>query len=358
MRRSSRILGVLAGILMVGALPGMASANTTEAIADTGGMTLTIPGVPVTIGVTLDDYGAISSVDVSDAAFVATKETTHRVRFVRDNGSDPATVVQVKAKGAKVSTTLKSADLGDVLGDQVWSSDIFGTGEMTTVTFNVAEVPGDMPHAQITSVDVASPFPYTLAGPSMESDDDDEDEFESKAKVEFSHDGYRKTLKIEVETEYDDGVARTKLKVELYGKDRREVFGEDAIGTHLWEGLLCDGSAVSVPYEVTAEGITPGDPQVPDGVAADVKASDHGFKVRFTDTTGDRGAFMKAQLEDEDGVLRLRVSSRTTTSCGDDDDHHRKGHDDGDDDDHHKGHDDGDDHRKGHHDGDDDDHDD
>lgn len=324
MKTHKRVFGVLAGVALVAVLPGIASADTTEAIADTGGMTLMIPGVPVTVVVTLDDFGSISTVEISDTTFDPTKEEPGKMRFVRDNGADGSTVIDIKAKGSKLSAKLKTTNLDDILGANVWTGDIFGTGEATTVTFNVAQASDNgFSYAEITSVAVDSPFANTVEGPHAETDDDDgEVERKSKAHIEFASDGFTKTLKIEVKTEIDDdeGGVEFKLKVELKGKDQRELFGEDALGTHTWQGLLCDGTDASVTYTVSEVGITIDDLVVAEGATFDIKASGPGFKVKvnFTDTEGNHRAYFKASLhdkDDKDGVLDLKVKSKTTTSC-------------------------------------------
>ncbi len=325
-----RIFAVLAGLVLVAALPGAASANTTEAIADTGGMTLVIMGVPVKVIVTLDDFGKISTVDItsditsdgSDGTFDLTKEKPGKMRFVHNSGGDGSTVIDVRAKGSKLTTSLKTTNHAEVLGDHVWTGDIFGTDDITTVTFTVTEAAANgFTYAEITTVVVNSPFENTFDPPHTEIDGDNGEERKSKVQIEFASDGYRRTLKIEVKSELDDddGGVKFKLKVELKGKDQRELFGGDALGTHTWDGLLCDGTTASVEYTVSDTGITVG-PVVVDvagGATFDIKESGNGFKVKvkFTDTEGNHRAYFKAHLHDKDGALHLKVKSKTTTSC-------------------------------------------
>ena len=68
--------GLIAGSL---AIPGMAFANTNEAIAETGGMELALLGSGFTVDVGLDDFGNIASVDVADPT-----EVYSAARFGRD----------------------------------------------------------------------------------------------------------------------------------------------------------------------------------------------------------------------------------------------------------------------------------
>ncbi len=352
MRHRRRLLGLIAGVVLVGALPGIAAANTTEAIAETGGATLALPGVPnIIVGVTLDEFGNITGVTIDGSDVALADSPAHKVRF--DLASpDGSTTVQIKAKGEKLSTKVKTSNLDNLVGPQSWSGDVFGPDWPATVNFTVVKVAGDMPYLEITEVTVDTALDYTISGPSTGSDGDDDDheqEYESKATVTFRQDGYTKTLKIEVETKYDDddehgteGVYG-KLKVELKGKDRQQLAGEDVYGQKTWQGLLCDGTTAAVTYTVAQDGtITVDGVDVADGVTYKIDTDDDGFKVKFTDTAGNDGAKLKVELEDEHGVLELKVKSKTTTSCDDDDDddsdedHAKKSDDDDDDDDHSK----------------------
>ena len=352
MRHRRRLFSLIAGVVLVGALPTIAAANTTEAVAETGGMTLTVPAMPgvpgITIGVTLDEFGNITKVSVDGSDIILNSSPVHKVTF--ELGTDGSTTVQVKAKGEKLSTKVKTSNLGSLVGDHTWEGDIFGTDFPATVNYSIAQVAGATPYLEITDVKVVSDVAKTINGPftKMDGDDDDdhEQEYESKATVTFTQDGYTKTLKIEVETKYDDdddddhgynGVYG-KLKVELKGKDRQVLAGADVYGDKLWTGLLCDGTTATVNYTVAADGtMTVTTVDVADGASYSIDTEDDGFKVEFTDTEDNDGAKLKVELEDEHGTLELKVKSKTTTSCDDDDDEDHdkyKSGDDDDDDDH------------------------
>lgn len=329
MRHRRRLLSLIAGVVLVGALPTIAAANTTEAVADTGGMTLTIPGVPgITVGVTLDEFGNITQVSVDGTDVIQSDAPVHKVTF--DLGTDGSTTVQVKAKGEKLSTKVKTSNLGSLVGDQTWTGDVFGAGFPATVNYTIAQVGGDMPYLEITSVEVVSDITNSVNGPYTKQDgdgDDNEQEYESQATVTFTQDGYTKTLKIEVETKYDDDEDHAvngvygKLKIELKGKDRQALAGADVYGDKSWTGLLCDGTTASVGYTVAADGtMTVNSVVVADGASYTVDNDDNGFKVEFTDTAGNDGAKLKVELENEDGTLQLKVKAKTTTSCDDGDD--------------------------------------
>ncbi len=338
MRHRRRLLSLIAGVVLVGALPTIAAANTTEAVAETGGMTLTMPGVPgITVGVTLDEFGNITQVSVDGTDVIQNSAPVHKVTF--DLGTDGSTTVQVKAKGEKLSTKVKTSNLGSLVGAQTWTGDIFGAGFPATVNYTIAQVGGAMPYLEITSVDVVSDVANTINGPFTGTDGDDDDneqEYESQAMVTFTQDGYTKTLKIEVDTKYDDdddhgynGVY-AKLKIELKGKDRQVLVGADVYGSQTWTGLLCDGTNTTVNYTVAQDGtLTVDDVVVADGASYSVDYDDNGFKVEFTDAAGNDGAKLKVELDNEDGTLELKVKSTTTASCDDNgDDEYKNGDDD------------------------------
>ena len=96
--------------------------------------------------------------------------------------------------------------------------------------------------------------------------------------------GFTKTLKIEVDTKYDNdddhgynGVYG-KLKIELKGKDRQVLAGADVYGSQTWTGLLCDGTNATVNYTVAQDGtLTVDDVAVADGASYSVDNDGNGF---------------------------------------------------------------------------------
>jgi len=344
MGHRKRLLSIIAGVVLVGALPSIAMANTTEAIAQTGGMTLTLVGVPLNLGITLDQFGKIDMVTI-DTTFSPDHQSDHKVTFER--AGDGSTVVKVKAEGQKLTAKIKTSNIDELVGAQNWSADVFGTGDPTSVDFNIIKVgEGDSAYLMIDGPPGVTPgagIDFEVSGPTTDSDDDDDDddesEYESKAYVTFTMDGFTKTLTISVETEYEDdedheGV-RAKLKVELRGKDVQNLVGEAAIGEKTWTGLLCDGTA-SVTYTVDAEGNVAVGLISADGYTWNVDTDEDGFEVQFASTTDseDDGAYVKVEVDDEDGMLELKVKSKTTSSCDDGDDHDDDDDDDDDDEDH------------------------
>jgi len=336
MQRTRFPLAALAALLVVALLPTAAAAGTSEAVAQTGGnrLTLAIPGAPLGIDVVLDDFGRITQVEITEApggggavTTSATPEADHpgRVRFVTTDGG---TVVDVKAKGAKLSTKVATMDPGAVVGTHEWSADLWGTGSPTSVTFTVAI--GGLGYPEIVTGSVATSDPTAVIGPVTTKSD--EDEYESETRVTFRNDGYVKTLEIAVETHLgeEDSSRPVTLKTQLKARDTQELDHQpltDLVGTRTWNGLLCDGSAAAVTYVVTDNGDGTADAVLLDvsigGAPASldaytVRAEEHGFEVRFVGTA----ARVRIELKPrDDGTWRLKVSSKTTETCdrGDDD---------------------------------------
>lgn len=366
-----RTLGASALVVALAVLgvPGVALASTSEALADTGGMTLTVEllGVPVDIAVTLDDIGHITEVAVSDPAFDETRSGEHRVRFL--NGDD-STRIEVKARGHKLKSEVKTAGVDDIVGSHTWSADLFGTGTDTVVTFRVAKNAAGHPELQDVAVDASTLPPdatFEIKGPKHELEDD---EAESKAKIEFFWNGFKMTLKIEAELHLDEAAEErpAKLKIELKGRDvqrLRNLALEDLVGDHAWTGRTCEGVPLEVTYSISDSGDLSFTDASVDGAPSDafeLKDKGHGFEIEFDGSDAEVRVELKQK---DDGTWELKVKSKTTERCDhddddDDDDHGRHDdddHDDDDDDDHGRGHDDDDDDDDGDH-GHDDDHDD
>ena len=338
------VLAIVIGSL---AIPAAAMANTTEAIADTGGMHLVLLGSTVEVDVTLDEFGNIDSVAVTGGGLTETSTGDHKVRF---STADGATKVDVKAKKDKLSASMRSATLGDLVGDHVWTAEVFPDAT-ATVPFSIAEDGTGNPVLSLGDVALtganSGDVEVTVRGPFQEIDDD---EAEAKATVVFAWNGFTKTLRIQVEVEDDDDDDDdhgAKLKVELRGKDRQMIGAAslaDLVGLYTWTGLLCDGTSVTVDYQVGGDGtVTPG---AVGGVGADrydIKTYEHGFRVSFDNEDARLNVKLK---EKDDSTWQLKVDSKTTERCGygDDEDDHEGDHsgddrhdDDDSDDDHHDG---------------------
>jgi len=122
------------------------------------------------------------------------------------------------------------------------------------------------------------------------------------------------------ETESDDEASEP-------GHEDTELNGPLAVlvGTHDWIGTACDGTTLSVTYDISEDGSI-----VISGTTsgAEISGTSHGYKITFADTEVE----IRLDLDGEDSKLRVRVDR----SCPDDDDDNadddNSGHDDTDDD--------------------------
>ncbi|MGI9647812.1 MAG: hypothetical protein ACR2OI_04770 [Acidimicrobiia bacterium] len=297
------------------AIPGIAAAHTNEAIAETGGMMLTLPGVGVNVDVVLDEFGNISEVGVVDLADPEPGDAggpldAHKVRFEID---EDGTRLSVMAKKHKLTSKVQAGSLAELAGVHDWSAVLFPdqSGDPTTVTFTVNDDGGD---PSITDVGVEVPpsgadDPEIIYTVSEGDDDDDED---AMVVITFSWNGYTKTLKIKVDVDDDDdddGPSAV-LKIELRAKDRQRLRGPlaDFVGDHTWNGRLCDNTEVSVPYNIGPDGeltVTPGE-------GYSVKDQERGFQVTFD---GSKARLHVKFGETDDGTWDLKVDAKTTEKC-------------------------------------------
>jgi hypothetical protein len=320
----------LAVAMLAGALvaPGAASASTTQAIANTGGMTIGVVGSPLAVTVSVDEIGHLTEVTVGG---VVAEGDGHKVRFASE---DDSTRVAVQAKNHKLTADIKAADLAAILGSHVWAAPLFGSDTDTEVTFKVVE--NGSGHPELADVAVTSDADFVVGDVGNEVEDD---EAESSVKVTFTSNGYTMTLKIKVSMDLDnddddDDDSSVKLKIELRGKDvqklRRQAL-DALVGAHVWDGRLCDGTPVGVGYTISEDGDISVDRVTVDGVDTDgheVKTMPHGFIVNYDDSKAKVTVELK---EKEDGTWDLKVRSKTTDKCHHDDDDDGGGDDDDDD---------------------------
>ncbi len=304
--------GLVAGLL---ALPVIATADTTNAIAETGGFSLSLLGTGLNVDIELDGAGNLEAVNVATPGLEfdpvgdqATDEVDGPHRFRFDHEED-GTRVDVKSKNHKLTSKVKVADLAELVGTHEWIGVLFpdaiGGDVPTTVTFVVADGGGG---PLITEVIVTSGIDSVI-----EYADD-----ASKAVVVFTWEGYTKELKIQVDIDDDDDPSAM-LKVELRGKDRQRLRQDLAsfVGDHFWNGRLCDGTPLAISYTIDGFGeIGPPIVNVGEGgenaTVADhrftVKDKEHGFDVRFTDSK----VRVKVKFsEKDDGQWELKVDSKT-----------------------------------------------
>jgi hypothetical protein len=287
--------------------PGAVSAHTNEQIAETNGFTASLPlfGSSLTVAVSLDDVGNLTAVSVSPTGtYTATRSGPHDVRLASGDGTSS---IVLRAKGDKLGVRAKVPTLQDLLGSGTWTGDVFGTGETTSVPYTIGDDGSGKPTISIGSILAPSGVDVSVQPSTTKTTDD---AVKTSVRIVFRFDGVTKWLTIGVTVKTGDAPS-AQLKIELKAKDRQQLEASlaDLVGARTWSGHLCDGTAVSVNYEVTSDGrvlFTSAS-----GAPATTKTTGHGFVVRFTGTK----VKVAVKLQERDGTWRLSVKG-STGKCG------------------------------------------
>ncbi len=300
-----RLIGLALGAIVL-AFPTAVAANTNEPIAQTGGMTATLPllGTSLKVDVTLDAVGKISGVALDPTGTVSkTEASDHAVKF--SNAGGTAKVV-VRAQGDKLTIAAK-AKLGALVGSGTWAADVFGTGVKSTVAYTIGKDGSGSPTLAIGAVSTPSGVTPLVNAPATKTHDK---QVSVSGGVTFSQNGFSKRLTISINA--DKGTGAAKLRITLSGRDRQTLTGILAAlaGNRTWAAHLCNGTAVSVKFHVTADGKVVYDSA--SGAPATEKNRDNGFVVRFTGTSAGVSAFLKAN---GDGTYTLVVRGQSG-HCG------------------------------------------
>ncbi len=306
-----------AGLLLVAAPAGVL-ATTNAPIAQTGGMTATLPllGTPLSVAVTLDTVGNISGVVLGPSP--ALSKTKSSAEFVKFTSTDGNTSVTVKAKGGQLAIKARAKQLSDLLGDGSWSADVFGTGAKSTAGYTIGKDTSGNPTVAFGTVSPAAGItwaPSPVSPPKMNPGHakpgvaDKDKAAVATAGGTFAANGYVKRLTVSVRVAAD-GTAS--LSITLSGRDRQTLTGTLAAlaGSRTWSAHLCDGTAVAVTFHVDpATGKVVYDSAT--GAKSTEKAVGNGFFVTFA-----RGVGLQAGLKlNKDGTYTLVVRGQSG-NCG------------------------------------------
>ena len=307
LRTAARFSGLAVAALML-AFPAGVAAVTNEPIAQTGGMTATLPllGSSLTVAVTLDSAGNISNVSLDPTdTLTKTKTTPEAVKFTSADGS---TKVSVKAKGDRLSIGARVTKLDDLLGNGTWSADVFGTGAKSSVDYTVGKDANGKPTVTLGTV---SPADGITAQPFSRKVHRCDSGGCAAGGVSFAYGGFVKHLLVSVCVDKDGGA---RLKITLSGRDRMKLSGAlgDLVGPRTWKGHLADGTKVTVDYQVTEEGKVVFDGAT--GAPATSQAKGQGLVVRFTGTDVGVQIFLK---QDKAGTYTLVVRGFSGHGKGD-----------------------------------------
>ena len=252
---SLRFAAKLSGFALLGlilAFPGGVAAITNEPIAQTGGMSATLPllGTSLTVNVTLAATGDISGVGLSPASGLAQTSPATDKEVVRFSTADGTTKVTIKAYGDRLSIVAKTKTLADLKGSASWTADVFGTGSKSTVPYAIGDDGSGHPTLAIGSASTPSGIVATPIAVKSKSNGGSSS---VSGGVSFAYQGFVKRLTISVSVGKDGKAAE---KITLSGKDRQKLSGAlaDLVGSRTWTAHLCDGTKVTVAYHVTSDG--------------------------------------------------------------------------------------------------------
>lgn len=312
----NKTLSSIVAAATVGGVMGIAApafSNTNTPIAQTGGAEVVIPmmGSPLKVTVALDTTtGVITSVAVDPSAdWTATKLSPSRVRF--EKGTDGATRLAINAKGDKLSVSVRSLKLDDLLGGGTWTGDVFGTGGKSVVPYTIGKDAAGDPTVAIGAV--VAPVPIVAEVGAAKTGNHHDDESWASQSVKFTDDGFTVRLTISVGVDQDDDHAGSaRLRFTLTGRDvQRLTLAELAAATHMWTGKLCDGTPASFAYTVNADGTLTAGTATP---AADIKNGS--FNGEKEDHDGANFSFLKARFATGDSVRITLMVKGTDAALG------------------------------------------
>ncbi len=268
-------------------------------VADTSTTTLPLFGVPLTVDVSTTPSGSLAKVNVNPADnLTATKVHPNRVMFVNDANSGK---VRVETRHGGEKTGVVADSLANISGTGGWSGDIFGTGATTTVGFTIGATADGAP--DITGI--SSSDPSAVIGDVNHFGDDHAGA--ARATVTFTSGIQSRRLTITALLFTRGDVTRAASQVSLSKISGVSQPADQAAGDHTWTGMLCDGTAASVAYNVAADGtITAGAVTPSTGTAA---VDGNTLKVMFSDTES-----VRIRVSEKDGNLRISADPRLR--CG------------------------------------------
>ena len=254
--------------------PDAAAALATPApVTATSSVTLPLFGAPLTVDISTGPGGALAVVNVTPSdSLTASTDRPQKVAFVNADGTAKV-IVRAHDGGQRIEA--RAGTLADVQGPGGWSGDVFGTGAITTVGFDVVTDADGKP----SLTNIVSSDPTAVIG-AVELDDRGDDSV-AHALVTFTNGIERRYLWIAVRSDTNGERQYATVSVSLSQVKGARVELAQLVGPQVWTGALCDGSPVSVAYTINADGTIAPDPVATP--AGDVKVEGRWLKVRFSE---------------------------------------------------------------------------
>jgi len=305
-----RLVGLAVAAFLLAAAPAGVLATTNAPIAETGGMTATLPlmGTPLTVAVTLDATGKVSDVALDPST--ALSKTKSGDDFVKFTNSDGSATVSVKAKGGTLAVKAKAKTLSDLLGTGMWSADVFGTGAKSSTSYTVGTDGSGNPTVAIATPTTPAGIVWTPGvTPGHKANADKSKGEHAVATGMFTWQGFTKTLSISVNVSKGGAAS---LAITLSGRDAQKLNGTlaDLAGARSWSATTCAGAPVKVSFHVASDGTVVYDGAT--GGTATEKTFKDGFLAWFD--KGRTGVFVNL-VKQSDGTYTLFALGRSG-DCG------------------------------------------
>ena len=289
---------LLAGsLLAIGGGVAVSAQAVPAPVASETTTTLPLFGAPLTVDVTTAPGGAISAVTVDPSdGLTASTVKPNKVKFVNEDGT-ARVLVSARHGGERVQA--RAGTLADITGPGGWSGDLFGTGVITTVGFEVAAAADGTPDIiNITTSDATAEIGDVDHAVGDEA-------ARAKVSIVFTNGIEQRSLSIRVTAASSDDASSAKVSVSLSDVRGQRLPAEQVVGAHTWDGMLCDGTVASISYTVDAEGTISGVTVTPS--TADVDVDDDDVRVEFSD---DERVRLRVRSSDDGAELRVAVDER------------------------------------------------
>lgn len=271
------------------------STSTPAPLPDVASTTTTLPlfGAPLTVELTSGPGGALTSVALNPAdGYTASTVKPNKVVFVNEDGSAKV-IVNNRHGGQRVEA--RAGSFEDIVGPGSWSGDVFGTGAVTNVSFEIVATDG-VP--DITNVNVSG----EAAEVGTVEQDFHNGGNHAKLRIRFTNGTQTRTLTIKVLAD-PDGPRPAMVKITLSRVKGTSLPAAEVAGPQAWSGVLCDGTTAQIAYNVAEDGSVSDVTVSPEPE----KLSSEGNRIRVRFSGGER---VTIKVRAKNGELKISVDEK------------------------------------------------